>query len=265
MNRLLLSVSTACLMLASTSTPALAGNRATVVQNGSALIVQTTQDKGSNGKIEIDQTGFNNSIKLVQEDVDNGLDRGNGAATAAFVTQAGHDNKINPFATITTPLLGQRNAPGQQNLIVQIVQDGDHDLASFDQRGDGGSLNLFQHGHFNQAELAQYGTGNFVSISQAGENNGVRTTQTGDAGNLSVNQGGTNNQLAAKQFGFQDYADLHQSGTGNYAAINQYADSDEALLNQHGDNGLIVLQQTTANAMANLSQYGTGNSIISVQ
>ena len=266
MNRLLLSVSTACLVLATTATPALAGNRVTVVQNGSTLIVQTIQDKGSNGLINIDQVGIRNTVRLDQNDVDGGLDRGAGAATAAFITQAGHDNTINTFTTVTTPLLGQREtAYGQGNITVQISQDGDHNAANFDQSGDYQHIIFYQQGHGNETDMAQADSGNNLDATQSGENNAARLKQPGTNGTMKLDQGGSNNQLASVQFGNSDFADLHQSGTGNYAAVNQYSDNDEALLNQHGTNGFVVVQQTTANAMANLSQVGTGNSITSVQ
>ena len=259
----LLTTTALALMAAS---PALAGNRATIVQAGSTLTAQTAQNGGSNGKIDIDQSGARNTIRLVQADVDLGLDRGNGAATAAFITQAGHDNGINTSANFTAPQLGQREtAYGQQNLIVQVTQDGEHNTVNFDQSGNGHRIDVVQHGATNQADLFQANDGNQQNVIQQGTNGAARFRQTGNEGTAKLNQSGNLNQIASNQSGDFDYADLYQSGSANYAAVNQYADHDEALLNQHGDNGLVVVQQTTANANANLSQVGTGNVIFTTQ
>ena len=259
----LLTTTALALMAAS---PALAGNRATIVQAGSTLTAQTAQNGGSNGKIDIDQSGARNIVRLVQSDVDLGLDRGNGAATAAFIVQAGHDNGINTLVTATAPNLGQRElAYGQQNLIVQVTQDGEHNAINFDQSGNGHRIDVVQHGGNNEVDMLQMHDGNEQNIIQQGTNGAARFRQTGSYGTAKLNQSGNLNQIASNQSGDFDYADLYQSGSANYAAVNQYADHDEALLNQHGDNGLVVVQQTTANANANLSQVGTGNVIFTTQ
>ena len=265
MTRTYLALATTALALITSST-VLAGNRATIVQAGSTLTAQTTQNGGSNGKIDIDQSGERNVVRLVQSDVDNGLDRGNGAATGAFITQAGHDNGINTFVTGTAPQLGQRElAYAQQNLIVQVTQDGEHNAINFDQSGNYDSIVVFQHGSTNEVDVLQANSGNFINAVQQGNNGAARFRQTGSYGNAKLNQSGNLNQIASNQSGDFDYADLYQSGSANYAAVNQYADHDETLLNQHGDNGLVVVQQTTANANANLSQVGTGNVIFTTQ
>ena len=245
---------------------AFAQNKVEITQTGIALVATTTQQNGTNGKIQLTQSGHNNSAVLLQEDVDFGQLRGSGAATAAFIDQVGHDNKINADITPTTPKLGQREeASFQQNLVVQVSQDGYLNNVSYDQRGDGNQLKIVQKLHGNQAAAAQYQNGNYMSVTQQGTDGAVRVRQIGDDGNLTVNQSGAQNQLAALQSGEQDYADLYQSGANNYAAINQYGDHDEALLNQHGDNGFVLLQQNSAGAVADLAQYGGQNTIVSTQ
>ena len=130
--RNVLMITTAAITLL-TATSAMANNRVDITQSGTGQIATTAQEKGTNGKIEVNQSGQNNKAIIKQRDADIAIDRGSGAATAAFIEQIGHDNQINTGS----PLLGQRDtASGQGNIVVSVSQNGFGHVANYSQTGD---------------------------------------------------------------------------------------------------------------------------------
>lgn len=153
-----------------------------------------------------------------------------GEGRGAFIEQVGDFNR----ATI-----GQ----SRNTQYARIAQDGDRNVASADQSGNGAHYAaITQRGDDNAIALSQSGAGVQVAyLTQDGSNNRIDIAQNG---------GLTTSGVAALQTGDRNAMSLTQEGENNMARLTQNGSDNAMTAVQNGNNQLTWTQ--TGNGLSNL-------------
>ena len=103
-----------------------------------------------------------------------------------------------------------------------ILQTGDNNTASIEQKAAAGFVQGYGTSQMNEASVIQDGDGNNADLYQKGSSNEIDLLQSGD-----------NNKAAIAQFGTQRSADVVQEGSGLKIGITQYGWGNSAPIVVH--------------------------------
>jgi len=253
-------------------------------QNGSLLVIASTQGGASNTMDVWSQLGSSNSITNGQAGTSNKLTVKNQSSSGNSINNyQGTGNNANPAAANNTATVeSQFGSNGQINNFQQgtngsatYTQGGSGNTATTNQTigGTGGDHNTVvstQNGINGKAKFRQQGTYNLATLQdQIGTGNEIITTQSGNG------TSGSNNTILAAQNGDANKIDMTQSGgAGNSAYLGQgFTIGGIVLTVQNAtaanNNGITGVQNGSLNTAyasqnssfntANFNQNGSGN------
>ena len=216
-----------------------------ISQDGTQNEAIATQERGTGGMIEIDQTGAGNFADVFQQ-------REDGQSPVRTMTRVVQEGTLNEVivdqissenARTDVLQLGDRNSASvtqfngagiDPNHQAFIRQEGTENLATIDQSAD-------QVSAVNSAQIVQLGVSNVARLDQDGRTGGHAA---------GVRQEGTDNVL--------------QGIDGNSFAF-QAGDDHALTVDQAGEMNLAQVSQAGAGNTASLAQTGTGNTTVVIQ